>query len=186
MSEEKKELVKKFKVAPFLNIGTSAEPKWVRIRNTTSFDLSLNPETQDFEYIADEMPTTELLRYKPSLSLPITMYKGDADYALAFDKFYNLKTGEDAKAELLIVFFAEKSTETYTEAEEEKTRNVYKAWKTNSLLSVQSFNSVDSTITVQTDFCGTLKRGTVRKVDGVITFIEDETDEANNDDALTW
>ena len=64
--------------------------------------------------------------------------------------------------------------------------NIYKAWKTNSLLSVQSFNSVGSTITVQTDFCGTLKRGTVRKVDGAITFIEDETDEANNDDALTW
>ncbi|MCR5723465.1 MAG: hypothetical protein K6G80_00085 [Treponema sp.] len=186
------ELVKKYKVAPFINTGTSAAPVWTRIKKSTSFDLNLNPETQDFEYISDEIPTTELMRYKPSLSLPITMYKGEADYELAFDKFYNLKTGSDAKAELLLVFFMEKETEETTTTDETSGEEVtvtiskYKAWKTETVLSVQNLNSVDSTITVQTDFSGSIKRGYASKSDDTITFTASADDDANSDDALTW
>ena len=284
MAVKQSEMVKKFKIAPFLNIGTKEAPNWVRVRKSTSFDLSLNPETQDYDYIADGSPTTELLRYKPSLSLPITMYKGEPDYDLAFDKFYNLKTGTDAKAQLLIVFFMEKATKDaeqtvhayrytpshaetvtvysadgtdfYTDAEKtdaaalpadvtpqlvsgeeyrytqtvadapvtvysldgasfysdvtlleavtvpasytpelvdgaDVTQTVqafagYKAWLNECVLSVQNLNSVDSPITVQADFGGHIDRGTVRKVDGVITFTADEVAEGSDDDALTW
>ncbi len=177
------ELVKKYKVAPFINTGTTAAPVWMRVKKSTSFDLNLNPETQDFEYIADEIPTTELLRYKPSLSLPITMYKGEADYDLAFDKFFNLETGTDAKVELMIVFFMESDSITVDETE----YSGYKAWRTETVLSVQNLNSVDSTITVQADFSGSITRGVAYKNgENVITFAEDTSSNSSSDDALTW
>ena len=77
-------MVKKYHIALFLNAGTSENPAWVRVKKSTSLELSMNPETQDYDYIVDQNPTTEVLRYKPSLNQPITMYKGEADYDFAF------------------------------------------------------------------------------------------------------
>lgn len=143
------EMVKKYKIAPFFNAGTSSSPEWVRIRKSTAFDLQMNGETQDFDYIDDEIPTTELMKFKPSLSQALTMYKGEPDYEYVFDKFYNLATGSEAKTEFLLVFF------------QEETSGSYKAWKTDGIIVPTDLNSVDSTLSFECYFNGKVKKGTV-------------------------
>lgn len=148
------EMVKKWKIAPFINKGTALSPEWVRIKKSTAFDLTLNGETSQYDYISDESPTTELLRYAPSLSQALTMYKGEEDYNLVFDLFYELKTGSEAHKEILIAFFMESE-----EGSDDKT--YYKAWKSDAVLVVSDLNSVDSTISFDINFGGTISRGYV-------------------------
>lgn len=153
------EMVKKHKIALFLNKGTPDVPDWVRIKKSTAFDLSMNPETQEFDYIADESPTTELMKYKPSLNQALTMYKGEPDYELIFNMFYELKTGSDAKTEVLIVFY-----------QEEESENVYKAWKSECVITCNDLNSVDSTLTFDINFGGTVGKGTANISSGSPVF----------------
>lgn len=157
------EMVKKHQIALFLNKGTSSSAEWVRIKKSTAFDLQLNPETQEYDYIADESPTTELKKYKPSLSQSLTMYKGEPDYELVFDKFFNLKTGSDAKSEVLIVFYHEEDSE-----------GTYKAWKNEAVMTISDLNSVDSTITFDLNFGGNVEQGKASVSDeGVVSFVAD-------------
>ena len=148
-------MVKKYHIALFLNSGTSENPVWVRVKKSTSLELSMNPETQDYDYIVDQNPTTEVLRYKPSLNQPITMYKGEADYDFAFGKFYNLQTGEKAKCEVLVVYMQEDMTRVVDGI----TKTVYKSWRNTATLTVASFNAVDSIITLDVAFGGTIDHG---------------------------
>lgn len=158
MAETKSEMVKKWKIAPFLYSGS----KWVRIKKSTAFDLALNPETQDFDYIADESPTTELMKYKPSINQSLTMYKGEEDYEMIFDHFYNLHVGSDAKTKVLLVFF-----------QEEDTDGSYKAWESDCVISVNDLNSVDSTLTFDVLFGGTVRKGKATVDEsGTISFEE--------------
>lgn len=157
-------IVKKYKIAPFLNKGTDLLPDWVRIKKSTAFDLAMNPVTQEYDYIADESPTTELMQYKPSLSQALTMYKGEADYDLIFSKFFNLSTGDDAKSKILLVFFQESSGTGVNET--------FKAWQSDCVLSVTNLNGVESTITFDVAFGGTVKKGTVKITDGKPVFTE--------------
>lgn len=159
-----KGIVKKWKIAPFINKGTSDSPEWVRIKKSTALDISLNPVTQDFEYISDESPTTELMSYKPSFNQALTMYKGEPDYDLVFKRFFELKTGDDAKADVLIVFF-----------QEEEPAGGFKAWQSEAIISVQNMNAVDSTISFDVLFGGTVKKGTVTLPAGKPVFTEDGT-----------
>ena len=164
MAENDSNMVKKWKIAPFLNKGTSAAPDWVRIKKSTAFDISLNPETQEYDYIADESPTTELLRYKPSLNQALTMYKGEEDYEMVFDRFFNLDTGSDATTDFLLVFYHEASTvgeNTY-----------YKAWKCSSVMAISDLNSVDSTITFDLYLNVTMSKGYVTISDGAPSYTE--------------
>ncbi|WP_449189504.1 FN3 associated domain-containing protein [Treponema lecithinolyticum] len=159
-----KGIVKKWKIAPFINKGTPSNPEWVRLKKSTALDITLNPVTQDFDYIADESPTTELMSYKPSFNQALTMYKGEADYEMVFQKFYELKTGDDAKAEVLIVFF-----------QEEEPAGTFKAWKSEAIISIQNMNAVDSTISFDVLFGGTVKKGTVTLSSGSPVFVENST-----------
>lgn len=153
-------MVKKWKIAPFINTGTPELPTWTRIKKSTAFDLTMNGETQEYDYINDESPTVELLRYSPSLNQSLTMYTEEEDYKFFFDKFYNLAVGSDAKSEMLLVFFQEGDN---TEG--------YKAWKTDCVVTISDLNSVDSTISFDVNFNGTIAKGTVKvDEDGVPTF----------------
>lgn len=158
------DMVKKHKIALFLDKSSTSTPDWVRIKKSTAFDLNLNPETEEFDYIADEFPSSELKKYKPSLSQSLTMYKGEDDYELVFDKFYNLKTGSDAKAKVLIVFY-----------QEEDDDGAWKAWQNEAVLSISDLNSVDSTITFDLNFGGTIERGKA-SIDSSTDKLEFEAD----------
>lgn len=141
--------IKKYQVKLFLNVGTTAVPKWVRITKSTDNTITMNPETKDYDFIADESPTTEIERYKPSLNQPVTMYKGQADYEYLFGKMYQLAVGDDAKAQILIVFSAHGTTAAKY------------AWKANCLITIDNMNPVDGTITAKIDVNGTIYRGTI-------------------------
>ncbi|MCR5607138.1 MAG: hypothetical protein K6F69_10045 [Treponema sp.] len=151
-------MVKKWKIAPFLNKGTIPEPNWFRIKKSTAFDLALNPETQDYDYISDESPTTEIIKYKPSLTQSLTMYKGEDDYEEIFNHFYNLHTGSDAKTEILLVFFQESQTV--------GSNTYYKAWKSDCVIAVNNLNSVDSTLSFDIFMNGTVDKGYITITDG--------------------
>lgn len=151
-------MIKKFHVALFLNSGTTLSPVWTQIKKSTDNTINGNPETKVFDYIVDESPTTEIDRYAPSLSQPITMYKGEDDFEFLFDKFFDQATGDDAHSEILIVFYNADVTTSY------------KAWKSDCIISFDNMNPVDSTITATITFNGTTDKGTAAVTAGVPVF----------------
>lgn len=155
-------MVKKHKIALFINSGTKASPTWVRIKKSTQLKLAMNPTTTDYDYIADENPTTELESYKPSIDQDLTMYETEPDYTMIWDYFYDLKVGTDAHIEAMIVFMHESGTATGS----------YKTWKTDAVISVQDMDAVASKLNFQILFGGTIAKGTATIAEGVPTFTE--------------
>lgn len=158
-------MIKKYHVALFLNGGTETVPEWKQIKKSTDNTITMNAETQTFDYIADESPTTEINRYAPSLSQPVTMYKGEPDYEFVFDKFFNQAVGADAHSEILIVFYGADVS------------SAYKAWKASCILQIDNMNPVESTITATITFNGTTEKGTAVVTNGVPVFTGESTTE---------
>lgn len=155
--------VKKYHVALFLNSGTSATPTWFRIKKSTDNTISMNAVTQDYDFIADESPTTVLDQYKPSLTQPLTMIKGEPDYEYFFEKFFAQATGSDAESEICIVFYNA----------EGETSGSYKAWKASCLLVMDNMNPVEGTITCNINLNAGTQTGTATVSQGVLTFTPD-------------
>ena len=163
MAVETGDLLKKTNFAIFLNSGTESVPVWARQGKTVDNTITYNPETVDYDYVEDENPTTELKRYKLSLSYPLTMYKGDAAYEHIWGKAKALAVGTDAHTEVLIVFYADYSGANYV------------AWKSDAVLVIDNINPVDGTITVNVYFNGTNDLGTATVTAGVPVFTGDAT-----------
>ena len=157
------ERLKKHKTIPFLNTGTTQLPAWARIGKSTVFDLVLNAQTEDNDFIEDEMATTEVMAYKPELEQELQANKGDPAFDYLYDMFFNLPTGEEVKKNLLIVFAGNIGTEDAPK---------FKAWNTTSTLILDHFDSVAEKIYFK---FGVIKieRGTVTVNDGVPTFTAD-------------
>lgn len=154
-------MIRKHLIGLFLNGGTSEKPDWVRVKKATRLTLAMNPETEDYDYIADEVPTTELKRYKPSIDEDLTMYKGEKDYEMIWPYFYEMRTGSDAHVECMVVFMQEPAE-----------GGGYLAWKTDAVLSVQDLNAVDSKLDFQVLFGGEVAKGTATKSGDAISFAE--------------
>ena len=162
-------MVRKHQIAPFMNTAidnstklvNKTNPTWTRLCKTASFDLNMNPETEEFDYICDEQPTTELKKYNPSFNTPLVMHEKEDDYKFIFEKFYRLKVGDEAKSELLLVFFQEP-------VDSASTPTHFKAWRVDTTITVNDMNSVDQTLTFDTNFAGTIKVGYVTISDGEI------------------
>lgn len=164
-------MVKKHLIGLFLNTGTKSVPVWTRIKKSTELTISMNPETEDFDYIADENPTTELKKYKPTIDQDLTMYKEEPDYKMLWDYFYQMKTGSDAHVDCLVVFMQEGNPTTG-----------YSAWKTDSVISVQDLNAVDSKLNFQILFGGDIARGLATKAGEVISFSEGVTADSSKEE----
>ena len=132
MSKELTRL-KKHKTIPFLNISASGDPLWARIGKSTVFDLTLNAQTEDNDFIEDEMPTTDIKYYKPELAQELQSNKGDAAFDYLYDMFFNLPTGEGVKKNLLIVFDGNQGTDD---------EPLFRAWDTQSSLILDHFDTV--------------------------------------------
>lgn len=147
-------MIKKHQIGLFLNMAASgaAAPSWTRIKKSTELTISMNPETEDVDYIADESPTTELKQYKPSIEQPLKMIKGEPDFEAVWPRFYDLKTGDEAKMDVLVVFIFDKTGS--------GTSATYKAWKTRSLVTFNELNAVDSELSFDINFGGNIERGT--------------------------
>ena len=154
------ERLKKFKTIPFLNISTSGAESWARIGKSTIFDLVLNAQTEDNDFIEDEMPTTEVMYYKPELAQELQCNKGDAAFDYLYDMFFNLPTGEDVKKNLLIVFAGNVGTEDAPK---------FNAWNTKSTLVLDHFDSVAEKIYFKFSITS-IERGTATVTAGAPTF----------------
>ena len=104
------DLIKKTKIVPFINTGTSANPVWTQIKKSTSFTLSMNPQTKTYDFISSENPQNEIESYQPSLAQSLTMFKGEPDYEAIFDMVFTRATGESAHRDALICFYKEQGT----------------------------------------------------------------------------
>ena len=150
-------IVKKHKIALFLN-GMDG---FKRIKKSEELTISMNPEEVEYDYIADENPTTELDKYKPSIDQDLTMYKGEDDYEMIFPYFYEMRTGSEAHTDCMVVFM-----------QEEEAGGGYKAWQTDSVISVQDLTAVDKKLDFKILFGGTIQKGTATMVSGNPTFTE--------------
>lgn len=159
-------LIKKHLIKPFLNGGTVQVPSWTQIKKATEFSRSMNPVTEERDYISDEHPTTEVMDYKPSEGLTITMYKGEEDFELLYRLYKERAIGADAQRELLIVYL-------FDSVEADDTIYYY-AEKTNASITVDELNSSGSTLTATVYENGTATRGYVTIVDGSPEFTAGE------------
>ncbi len=162
-------LIKKHLVRPFLNKGTSEAPKWVQIKKATEFSRSMNPETEERDYIADENPTTELMGYKPSEELTVTTYKGEEDFELLYQLYKDRAIGEEAKREFLLVSVFDSSE--IEDSESGTTKTYYYAEKSDATVVLNEFNSSSSTLSATVYENGTSVKGYVEfSTAGEVTF----------------
>lgn len=139
------EMVKKHKIGLFLNDGS----EFKRIKKSTTLTISMNPVENDYDYISDLNPTTEVDNYKPSIDQDLTMFKGEDDYEMLWPYFYERKTGAAAHTSCLVVFM-----------QEPVEGGGYKAWKVDTVISVQDLNAVDKKLDVKLLFAGDIATGT--------------------------
>lgn len=151
------ELVKKHKVGVYVNNGTAQVPSWVRIEKATDFEISMNPVTEERDYIADEHPTTELMDYKPSAELAITTYKGNPDFDMMYKLYQKKALGADAQKDLLIVHIFNSKCVT----EEDTEKKYYYAEKASATLVLNSWNTSGATLSATANINGTIKNGYV-------------------------
>ena len=154
------ERLKKHKTIPFLNTAKTDTPEWARVGKSTVFDLVLNAQTEDNDFIEDEMATTEIMSYKPELAQELQCNKGDPAFDFLYDMFFNLPTGEEVKKNMLIVFAGNAGTEDAPE---------FKAWNTTSTLILDHFDSVAEKIYFKFSIIK-IERGTATVTDGKPAF----------------
>lgn len=156
------QMVKKHQVGLFIDIGNDANNQnFYRIKKSTALTVSTNPVTQEYDYIADESPTTELDKYALSLDQPVTMYAGEPDFKMLFKRYFYQNTGTEAHARVMLVYmFAGDATTGYL------------AHESDCILQVSDLNAVDSTMTANIVFGGTVRKGVAIKIDGKPTFTE--------------
>ena len=165
MSEAVKQLVKKHKIGLFLDPGTG----YKRIKKSETLTISMNPEENEYDYIADENPTTEVDRYKPSIDQDLTMYKGEDDYEMVWPYFYERKTGQEAHIKCMIVFMHEPAS-----------GGGYLAWETDSVLFVQDLATVDKKLNFKVIFAGDITNGVATMSAGAPTFKASTEEVASN------
>lgn len=137
-------------------------PVWARIGKSTIFDLTLNAQTEENNFIEEDMTTTDVMFYKPELPQELQCNKGDPAFDYLYELFYTLPTGEDVKKNLLIVFDGNIGS-----GEEAK----FKAWNTIATLTLDHFDSVAEKIYFSFAI-NHIDRGTVTIEAGVPTFVE--------------
>ena len=127
------------------------ESAYTRIKKSTELEISIEANTEEEDYIADERPTNSLNNYAITLSQDLTMYKGEPDFEYFYQKAYNaVPKNEEVKAKALIVFMFDG----------DKTAG-YKAWETDANILFTSINGVDSKINFYIEF-GNKRIGTAK------------------------
>lgn len=124
--------------------------------------MTLNAQTEENEFIEEDMATTDVMSYKPELPQELQCNKGDPAFDYLYELFYTLPTGEDVKKNLLIVFDGNIGS-----GEEAK----FKAWNTEATLTLDHFDSVAEKIYFSFAI-NHIDRGTATIEAGVPTFEE--------------
>lgn len=150
------DMIKKHHVALFVRDKGSAE--FIQIKKSTDNTITPNAETKEFDFIVDESPTTVVDKLKHTLSQPITMFKGEKDFDFFYKRFINQAVGEGATGEILIAFkgLGEDAS--------------IDGWLSEATFIIDSFNPVESVLTVNIELTGTTDVGKIVITDGTPVF----------------
>jgi hypothetical protein len=95
---------KKNKNYLFINTGTKATPVWVRETKASDFAIAYNPQTETYNYIADELPTTETTSFQPAIEQTLYAYDGEPAYMYLIEKARSFARGSDAESQIMLVY----------------------------------------------------------------------------------
>ena len=121
MPTERKLVKRSDKVSFFGNMSTGTET-FNRMRGFTSLSGSKNPIEYSRQYVDEEMETTDVVGYSPSVEFGFDQYKGDLVHDEMVEILDGEKTGTEARRNIVTVDF---SKPTETEGEYEAVKREY-------------------------------------------------------------
>ena len=142
---------------PFLDTAkdsTFAENTWKRIDYSTIFELTMNEQEEDMDYICYANAVTEINSNQPELPQEIALYEGNPIYDFMFDQFFNMPIGSAVKVPFLMCFGG----------------TAKKAWRCMATITSKVLNTVDGKITFSIKLGGDIEKGTYTIESGVPTF----------------
>lgn len=151
------ELLKKNQYIPFLDVSqdfTFASSSWKAIDLSTIFELSMNEQTEEYDYICYEAAVTEVESNKPQLPQEIRTVEGNAVHDFIAKHFYDMPVGEQCKVPFLICFGGTGK----------------KAWRGICTLTNKTLNTVDKKYSFTMEMGGDIEKGTYTITEGVPTF----------------
>lgn len=149
---------KKHQTQVFLmTAGTTSSPTWSRLGLSTVLDIQMNTESEDYDFIKDENPTTIVEKYAPSLSQECMAKEGDSCFEYLWDLFYNMQYGTAVETECLIVFPKKETTS-------------FEAWKMPATIILNNFDFVAKKISFDIKTAGTIVKGTATVTEGSPSF----------------
>ena len=143
---------------PFLDTAkdsTFTANTWKRIDYSTIFELTMNEQEEDMDYICYENAVTEINANKPELPQEIACYEGNAIYDFMFEQFFNMPTGSDVKVPFLMCFGGSEK----------------KAWRCMATITSKVLNTVEGKITFSIKLGGDIEKGTYKIETGTPTFV---------------
>lgn len=149
--------LKRNQYIPFLDVTqdtTFLANTWKRIDYSTIFELTMNENEEEMDFICFENSVTEITSNKPELPEEIACYEGNPVYDFMIEHFYNMPTGTEAKAPFLMCFGGEGKL----------------AWRCVATISSKVLNTVDGKITFSIKMGGDIERGTYEIADGEPVF----------------
>ena len=151
--------LKRNQFIPFLDVEkdtTLQACSWKRVDYSTIFELTMNEQEEEMDYICFENAVTEINSNQPELPQEIACYEGNPIYDFMFGQFFNMPTGSDVKVPFLMCFGG----------------TAKKAWRCVATITSKVLNTVDGKITFSIKLGGDIDKGTYTITEGVPTFIE--------------
>lgn len=142
---------------PFLDVTkdtTFASSSWKQIDYSTIFELTMNEQEEDMDYICFANAVTEINANQPELPQEIACYEGNPIYDFMFKEFFNMPVGSDVKVPFLMCFGGTEK----------------KAWRCVATLTSKVLNTVDGKITFSIKMGGNIEKGTYSITSGAPTF----------------
>lgn len=150
---------KKHQTQLFLRTAGTAElPTWSRLGLSTVLSIAMNTESEDYDFIKDENPTTIVEKYAPSLSQECMAKEGDSCFEYLWGLFYDMKYGTEVDTEALIVF--PKASD----------GNSMQAWNMPATIILNDFDAVAKKISFDIKTAGTIVKGSAVVTDGKPVF----------------
>lgn len=123
--------------------GSDTGAKWVPIDLSTTFELSYNAQTDTVSYICYKNDVTKHTGYQPGMDQEIALVEGNPMYTFINDLRHKMPIGEETTFPCLIAEVpASGSGETAGQV-----------W-VNTLITIDTLNSVDGVLTFHLDFNG--------------------------------
>ena len=138
--------------------GTEELPTWSRLGLSTVLDIAMNTQSEDYDFIKDENPTTIVEKYAPSIAQECMAKEGDSCFDYLWNLFYEMEYGTKVETEALIVF--PKTADS----------GAMQAWKMPATIIFNNFDFVAKKISFDVKTAGTIVKGTAVVTEGKPVF----------------